>query len=77
MPGAPAHAPGRVRGIDVARCLALVGMMTAHVLRGVEDGSVTLTHQVVSGRSSALFAVLAGVGIVLVTGTRLARLAPA
>ena len=68
MPGA--HAPERVRGIDLARCLALVGMMTAHVLRGVEDGSVTVTHQIVSGRSSALFAVLAGTGIVLVSGTR-------
>ena len=60
----------RIVGVDVARCLALLGMMATHVLPGVVDGEVTLAHQVAAGRSSALFAVLAGVSLVLVTGTR-------
>jgi hypothetical protein len=61
---------GRVVGVDVARCVALLGMMATHVLPPVVDGEVTLAHQVAAGRSSALFAVLAGVSLVLVGGSR-------
>jgi Heparan-alpha-glucosaminide N-acetyltransferase, catalytic len=61
---------GRVIGVDVARCLALLGMMATHVLPDVVDGEVPVVHQVAAGRSSALFAVLAGVSLVLVTGSR-------
>jgi hypothetical protein len=60
----------RVVGVDVARCLALLGMMATHILPGVVDDEVPLAHQVAAGRSSALFAVLAGVSLVLVTGSR-------
>lgn len=60
----------RVVGVDVARCLALLGMMATHILPGVVDDRVTLTQQVAAGRASALFAVLAGVSLVLVAGTR-------
>ena len=64
----------RVVGVDVARCLALLGMMATHVLPGVVDGpdgsSVPLTHQLAAGRSSALFAVLAGLSLALVSGRR-------
>jgi uncharacterized membrane protein len=60
----------RIVGVDVARCLALLGMMATHILPGVVDGEVPLAHQVAAGRSSALFAVLAGVSLVLVTGSR-------
>ena len=60
----------RLVGVDLARCLALVGMVTAHLLPGVVDGQVTLTHQVVAGRSSGLFAVLAGLAIVLLARSR-------
>lgn len=61
----------RLVGLDVARCLALIGMVTAHVLpdRGA-DGSITVTHSVVAGRSAALFAVLAGVSLAFMTGRR-------
>ena len=60
----------RIVGVDIARFVALVGMMATHVLPGVQDGEVTLVQQVAGGRSSALFAVLAGVSLVLVAGRR-------
>jgi len=60
----------RVVGVDVARCLALLGMMATHILPGVVDGHVPVTHQVAAGRAAALFAVLAGVSLVLIAGTR-------
>ena len=56
----------RIVGIDLARCLALLGMMTAHLI-GRETGTGQVWFQVVSGRSAALFAVLAGVSIALVS----------
>lgn len=61
---------GRVVGVDVARAVALVGMMATHILPGLEDGEVSLSHQLAAGRASALFAVLAGVSLVLVAGRR-------
>ena len=44
-------------------------MMAVHVYpqRGT-DGATTLAHAVFSGRAAALFAVLAGVGLALLTG---------
>ena len=67
--GARVRARGsRLVGIDVARCLALIGMMATHMLPGYVDGEVTWTQQLAGGRSSALFAVLAGVSLALMTG---------
>jgi hypothetical protein len=43
-------------------------MMTVHVQPAVVDGRVTPAYLVASGRSAALFAVLAGVGLALATG---------
>lgn len=67
--GEPALAPGRLVGLDLARGLAVFGMYAAHVGPDPDEGGVTgflmeLTH----GRSSALFALLAGFGVVLITG---------
>ncbi|MGB3186423.1 MAG: heparan-alpha-glucosaminide N-acetyltransferase domain-containing protein [Ornithinimicrobium sp.] len=58
---------GRIIGIDVARALALLGMVVAHMIDQApgEGLAVDPWFQVVAGRSSALFAVLAGVSIVL------------
>jgi len=62
--------PGRLVGVDLARGLAVVGMLAAHLL----DTERTLTPDpstwvtLVNGRSSILFAVLAGVSIAIVTG---------
>jgi hypothetical protein len=62
--------PRRVVGVDVARCLALLGMMATHILPGFVEGEVTVAQQVAGGRASALFAVLAGTSLVLVAGSR-------
>jgi len=62
--------PGRVVGLDVARALAVFGMFGAHV--GVVADDVGLSPAtwsgVVNGRSSILFAVLAGISLALMSG---------
>lgn len=61
--------PGRLVGLDAARALALVGMMATHLLALADDqGRPTWVSEVFSGRSSALFALLAGVSLGLMTG---------
>lgn len=58
----------RLAGVDAARGLAVLGMVAVHVLPGeTADGGVTLPEQIAGGRSSAAFAVLAGVGVALAT----------
>ena len=58
----------RVLGIDAARGLALLGMVAVHIVPPVtDDGQVSWAFTVAAGRSSALFAVLAGVGLALLT----------
>ncbi len=62
--------PGRLAGVDLARGLAVLGMLAAHLL-DIEDfvpADPSSWLDVVNGRSSILFAVLAGVSISLVTG---------
>lgn len=61
--------PGRVTGVDLARGIAVLGMFTAHVGVTTADlgtlpGWLSLAH----GRSSILFALVAGVSLALVTG---------
>ncbi len=61
--------PGRLVGLDVARCLALLGMVATHVLDArTSTGDLTLAQSLAGGRASALFAVLAGVSLALMTG---------
>ncbi len=58
----------RVLGVDAARGAALLGMMAVHIVPAVTpDGEVSLAFRLAAGRSSALFAVLAGVGLALLT----------
>src|SRR5215213_7671585 len=64
----PVVPPGRVVGIDVARCVALLGMIATHVLPSADENGVTVAQQVAGGRASALFAVLAGVSLALMSG---------
>jgi uncharacterized membrane protein YeiB len=62
--------PGRVTGLDVARALAVFGMLGAH-FGGVAADMVASPSSwlgAVHGRSSILFAVLAGVSLTLLTG---------
>jgi uncharacterized membrane protein len=60
---------GRLVGVDATRGLALISMMAVHVLPAVAaDGGATVAHAIAGGRSAATFAVLAGVGLALLTG---------
>lgn len=59
----------RLVGVDAARGAALIGMMAVHISpRLGADGGVTAEYLIASGRASALFAVLAGVGLALASG---------
>lgn len=63
-----ARAGDRLVGLDVARCLALFGMVATHVLdERTPAGDLTLGQWLAGGRASALFAVLAGVSLALMT----------
>ncbi|MBA4864277.1 DUF1624 domain-containing protein [Streptomyces sp. PSKA54] len=65
--GAPSA--GRLVGIDLARGLAILGMYAAHI--GPDPsvgGPVGRLMEVTRGRSSALFALLAGFSLIILTG---------
>ncbi|WP_059006059.1 DUF418 domain-containing protein [Streptomyces specialis] len=81
-PIAPAGTPsarsaagvGRLIGLDLARGLAVFGMYAAHVGPMPTEGGVTgWVMELFHGRSSALFAVLAGLALVLIAGRRVPR----
>ncbi|SDN27687.1 Uncharacterized membrane protein YeiB [Streptomyces sp. cf386] len=70
-PALPAPTPSTVRliGIDLARGVAVLGMYAAHV--GPDPsvgGPVGFLLELARGRSAALFAVLAGFTLVIITG---------
>ncbi len=81
MPGSPGPSPqrgerrgregspraGRITGLDLARFLALIGMMATHVWVTNADGSTPDLAAFLGGKAAALFAVLAGIGVVLTT----------
>jgi uncharacterized membrane protein len=61
----------RVIGVDVARGLALIGMMATHTFAlKAEDGTPSLVHMVASGRAVATFVLVAGVSVAFLTGGR-------
>lgn len=62
------RAARRLVGVDVARGLALVFMMSVHIIDADATGLTGTVHDLGGGRASALFAVLAGVSLALVTG---------
>lgn len=65
----PERSTGRLVGVDLARTIALLGMMATHVLEGhTAAGDLTAIQWLAGGRASALFAVLAGVSLALITG---------
>ena len=67
------NAPARIAGVDLARGLAVVGMFAAHLLMTAPSwvwSDPGTWNSIVDGRSSILFATLAGVSIGLVTGGR-------
>lgn len=73
--GFPQAAPpraDRITGVDLARALAVFGMFTVHLgvgAIGLLGGEAAETfHALTRGRSSALFALLAGVSLALLSG---------
>lgn len=65
------NGPGRLHGVDLARALAVFGMLAAHLLTIEEPLELARPETwiaVVDGRSSVLFALLAGVSLAIVTG---------
>lgn len=62
----------RLTGIDAARGVALFGMMSTHIFPLYVPGTVeaSTTALLFSGRASGLFAVVAGIGLALLTGGR-------
>jgi len=55
---------GRIAGIDVARGLAIIGMFVAHAIPRADEAEL-----LVDGRSSILFATLAGISLGIMTGS--------
>ncbi|MEX5237711.1 heparan-alpha-glucosaminide N-acetyltransferase domain-containing protein [Kocuria arenosa] len=62
----------RLVGIDAARGLALIGLISVHILPDYDEATdePTWSHLIFSGDSAALFALLAGVGLALTSGGR-------
>ncbi|WP_158853809.1 DUF418 domain-containing protein [Saccharothrix deserti] len=69
---APGPSTGRLVGVDLARALAVFGMYTVHIgppLSAV-DGVGGWVRTLTEGRSSVLFATLAGFSLMLLAGRR-------
>lgn len=64
-------ASSRVVAVDITRALAIIGMIAVHSLYAIaDDGGPTLSYSIAAGKSSAAFAVLAGVSISFIVGRR-------
>lgn len=71
VPSAQKAAVPRIVGVDVARGLALLGMFSVHVFGAFDAaGSPTPAWMFAGGRSSATFAMTAGIGLAFTTGGR-------
>ncbi|CAN5616241.1 hypothetical protein BH23PSE1_BH23PSE1_02800 [soil metagenome] len=61
----------RIAGIDLARCLAVAGMLAVHVgPTHLSDPAGRLFAIMAHGRASILFALLAGIGVSLLAASR-------
>jgi len=58
----------RLPAVDAARGVALLGMMAVHIAPPDEPGALSTVQELTRGRSSAAFAVLAGVALSLAYG---------
>ena len=71
--GIQLNGAGRIAGLDFARGLAIIGMLAAHLLWLGDDvvlADPSTWSNIAAGRSSILFATLAGVSLGLMTGGR-------
>jgi hypothetical protein len=72
-PGPPTSAPvggggARVVGVDVARGLALLGMIAVHIFDTLHGNNTpSKTQQVLAGHALATFVLLAGVSLTFIT----------
>lgn len=61
----------RLIGVDAARGIALIGMIAVHNVEAIDaDGEQSLAWALSAGKSAALFALLAGVGVAFASGGR-------
>ncbi|MGI5127809.1 DUF418 domain-containing protein [Pseudonocardia sp. CA-107938] len=69
-PAEPGPSMARLAGVDLARALAVFGMFTVHIgpPLGAVDGVAGWLRYLADGRSSVLFATLAGFSLVLIAG---------
>jgi uncharacterized membrane protein len=67
----------RLAGIDLARALAILGMLAVHVGPTDADGVAGTLYGLTHGRSAILFGLLAGVGVSLLATSRSATTASA
>lgn len=68
---APQRSKPRLVGIDAARGIALVGMIAVHNFNALNaNGTSSLAWTLSAGKSAALFALLAGVGVAFASGGR-------
>ncbi len=57
-------------GVDVARGVALLGMMAVHVFDTFDHGAPSASTVIAGGRSAATFALVAGVSVAFLSGGR-------
>ncbi|MGI9658985.1 MAG: heparan-alpha-glucosaminide N-acetyltransferase domain-containing protein, partial [Gaiellaceae bacterium] len=73
-PSVAARAPtvARIRGIDIARAVAIVGMVMVHIgpFPAIGGGFVGDLYRIPHGRASILFVVVAGIGVSLLARGR-------
>jgi uncharacterized membrane protein len=62
--------PGRIPGIDLARGLAIIGMLAVHVGPTHLDGFAGRLYALPHGRASILFVLVARVGVSLLAASR-------
>lgn len=67
---APAAVSGRIPGVDLARALAIVGMLAVHVGPTDAAGTAGTLYALSHGRAAILFALVAGVGVSLLVAAR-------
>ncbi len=67
--GTPSDRPGRVIGVDVARGIALIGMMAVHVFATFDrHGTPTPATVLAGGRSATTFVLVAGLSLAFLSG---------
>lgn len=65
----PSGRPGRVIGVDVARGIALLGMMAVHLFDTFDrHGTPTLATVLAGGRAATTFVLVAGVSLAFLSG---------